>query len=29
VLPHAAALETSIVSAKDGEGALALSAEQF
>jgi alkylation response protein AidB-like acyl-CoA dehydrogenase len=29
VLPHAAALETSIVSAKDGEGALALSVEQF
>jgi len=29
VLPHAVALETSIVNAKDGEGALALSAEQF
>ena len=29
VLPHAVALETSIVSAKDGEGALALSADQF
>jgi alkylation response protein AidB-like acyl-CoA dehydrogenase len=29
VLPHAVALETSIVNAKDGEGALALSVEQF
>jgi alkylation response protein AidB-like acyl-CoA dehydrogenase len=29
VLAHAAALETSIVSAKDGEGALALTADQF
>jgi hypothetical protein len=29
VLAHAAAFETSIVSAKDGEGALALTADQF